>query len=164
MDERPALYVGIDVGKRWHQAAFVGPDGNDLAKTLRFANTSEGYAAFKARLEAAARGGRVRMALEATGHYWMALYQRLNDDGHEVVVLCVCKCARSGRCKSSSGRRSPACNRRKPRRREAGWEATRGEWPVRNESELDSAVSRGEPASQRRSPNRRQPDASHAEG
>jgi transposase len=87
MDDRPALYVGIDVGKHWHQAAFVGPDGKDLAKALRFANTAEGYAAFKGRLEAAVRGGRVRIALEATGHYWMALYQRLNDDGHEVVVF-----------------------------------------------------------------------------
>ena len=27
-----------------------------------------------------------RIALEATGHYWLALYQRLNDDGYEVVV------------------------------------------------------------------------------
>ena len=42
MDDRPALYVGIDVGKRWHQAAFVGPDGTDSAKALRFANTAEG--------------------------------------------------------------------------------------------------------------------------
>ncbi len=39
MDERLVLYVGIDVGKRWHQAAFVGPDGHDSAKALRFANT-----------------------------------------------------------------------------------------------------------------------------
>ncbi len=87
MDHRPALYVGIDVGKRRHQAAFVGPDGIEAAKALRFANTAEGYLALKARLEAAACGGRVRVALEATGHYWMALYQRLNDDGQEVVVF-----------------------------------------------------------------------------
>ena len=61
MDHGPALYVGIDVGKRRHQAAFVGPDGTDAAKALRFANTAEGYLALKARLEAAARGGRVRV-------------------------------------------------------------------------------------------------------
>lgn len=77
---------------------------------------------------------------------------------------CVCECARSERCKSSSGRRSPACNRRKPRRREAGWKATGGERPVRNARELDSACSRGEPAGKRRSPNRCEPAASHAEG
>jgi transposase len=87
MDPKITLYVGIDVGKRWHHAAFVGPEGQDLAKTLRFANTAEGYATFQGRLEAAARGGRVRIALEATGHYWLALYQRLNDDGQEVVVF-----------------------------------------------------------------------------
>ena len=59
MDPKITLYVGIDVGKRWHHAAFVGPEGQDLAKPLRFANTAEGYAAFKGRLEAAARGALV---------------------------------------------------------------------------------------------------------
>ena len=85
MDERPALFVGIDVGKRWHQAAFIGPDGKDLAKALRFANTAEGYAAFKGRLEpphaAVASGWRWRPPA-TTG--WRST-QRLNDDGHEVV-------------------------------------------------------------------------------
>lgn len=40
----------------------------------------------------------------------------------------------------------PACSRPKLRRREAGWGASGGEWPVRNASELDSAGWFGEPA------------------
>jgi hypothetical protein len=77
---------------------------------------------------------------------------------------CVCKCARSGRCKSSPSRRSPACSRPKLRRREAGWGASGGERPVRNASELDSAETGGEPAAKRRSPNRRESAVRGAEG
>jgi transposase len=87
MGQDSTLYVGIDIGKRRHQAAFVGDDGQERAKTLRFDNSTEGYRALKDRLKEAANGGGVRIALEATGHYWMALYQRLVDDGYQVTVF-----------------------------------------------------------------------------
>jgi hypothetical protein len=46
----------------------------------------------------------------------------------------------------------PACSRTELRRREAGWGVPGGEGPVRNASELDSAVCLGEPARYWRSP------------
>jgi hypothetical protein len=43
-DRQAPFFAGIDVGKRTHDAAVVDVNGNPcLSKTLKFANTREGY-------------------------------------------------------------------------------------------------------------------------
>jgi len=36
------IAVGIDIGKRMHEACFLAADGRPLGRSLRFANSSEG--------------------------------------------------------------------------------------------------------------------------
>ena len=48
-DRLAPFFVGIDVGKRTHYAAVVDVNGSPcLSKTLKFANTREGYTQMQA--------------------------------------------------------------------------------------------------------------------
>jgi transposase len=46
------ISVGIDVGKDAHEACFLGDDGREVGRPLRFANTAAGIAALRERLDA----------------------------------------------------------------------------------------------------------------
>ena len=79
------IAVGIDIAKHTHEACFLSPDGQELGKSLRFRDDRPGVQALLARgqqLPAAATIG-----LEATGHYWLALYDALVQAGLTVQVL-----------------------------------------------------------------------------
>lgn len=78
-------FVGIDIGKRSHEAMFLDEGGEQQGKALRFATTRAGAQEFLGRLKEA--GSPTVCALEATGHYWVALYTFLRDAGVEVIVL-----------------------------------------------------------------------------
>jgi transposase len=77
--------VGIDIGKRNHEAVFLDDVGEQQGKALRFANTRSGAHELLGRLQECSPAG--VCALEATGHYWLALYTFLRDAGIEVIVL-----------------------------------------------------------------------------
>jgi transposase len=79
------LYVGIDIGKRAHEATILDEAGQQQGKSLRFANTREGAAQLLSRLTASDQPA--ICALEATGHYWLALYEYLHQAGLSVVVV-----------------------------------------------------------------------------
>src|SRR5579883_2798683 len=77
--------VGIDIAKRTHEAVLLDDAGEQLGKPLRFANTRAGAQELLARLHAT--GASCLCAMEATGHYWLALYTFLRDAGVDVIVL-----------------------------------------------------------------------------
>ena len=77
--------VGIDVGKRHHVAVILDANGQQVGKALRFANDQAGFEQLRDQL--AAVGEVTLIGLEATGHYWLALYAMLSDAGYELVVL-----------------------------------------------------------------------------
>lgn len=79
------LYVGIDIAKRSHEATVLDETGSQLAPSLKFANTVEGVQALLERVKGYEQP--VSFALEATGHYWLALYERLTSSGHAVAVF-----------------------------------------------------------------------------
>ena len=79
------ISVGIDVAKRSHEACFMSANGQELGRPLRFANTSGGVALLTDRLRGLDQP--VSIALEATGHYWLPLYERLSRDGFAVQVV-----------------------------------------------------------------------------
>jgi transposase len=86
------IAVGIDVGKRAHEACFLDGDGREVGRPLRFANTAAGVATLRARLDAlpepvAGVPPRVTVALEASGHYWLGLHRRLVAGGVAVQVV-----------------------------------------------------------------------------
>jgi transposase len=75
-------YLGIDIGKNNHEAGFINQDGKHLGKSLRFSNTREGFenllAFIKQRLP---EEENFCIGMEATGHYWLALYTYLQKQG-----------------------------------------------------------------------------------
>jgi transposase len=82
------LYMGIDVGKNNHEAGIINPEGKHLGKSLRFTNTSEGYV----KLVNFIRDKRsadepLKIGMEATGHYWLALYSYLFEQGFDISVI-----------------------------------------------------------------------------
>jgi transposase len=78
-------FVGIDIGKRTHEAVILDDAGEQHGKALRFANTRAGAQELLARRQEV--GSPCVCALEATGHYWLALDAYLGDAGFEVTVL-----------------------------------------------------------------------------
>jgi len=77
--------VGIDVGKRHHVAVILDANGQQVGRALRFANDQVGFEQLRNQL--AATGEVILIGLEATGHYWLALYAMLSGAGYELVVL-----------------------------------------------------------------------------
>jgi len=77
--------VGIDIGKRHHVAVILDASGQQVGKALRFANDQAGFAQLLDRLATA--GEIILVGLEATGHYWLALFSALTAAGYDLVVL-----------------------------------------------------------------------------
>ncbi len=80
--------VGIDIAKRRHEAAVIGGDGNLVIKPFSFTNDCSGYNRLLGTLRKAKLAlDDVSFAMEATGHYWLALFSRLQKEGFRVQVI-----------------------------------------------------------------------------
>jgi transposase len=78
-------YCGIDVAKRKHAIALLDEHGQPVQRSFTIDNTRAG---FDQLLQALAHlPGPLLIGLEATGHYWWALYEDLTQHNHSVVVL-----------------------------------------------------------------------------
>jgi transposase len=77
-------YIGIDVAKHHHDALGMDDSSRIVLPSFRFSNTRAGAEELIARLEAL---GEVRLAMESTGHYWIALHEYLIDHGYAVTVF-----------------------------------------------------------------------------
>ena len=78
-------YIGIDVGKRHHVAFTLDAQGQTVSKALKFANDQDGFDKLLSHL--AALNEVKAIGLEATGHYWLALYSALTEIGYTLIVL-----------------------------------------------------------------------------
>ena len=78
-------YCGIDVAKRKHAIALLDENGQPVQRAFSIENTRAGFDQLLQAL--AALNGPVLIGLEATGHYWWALYDDLTHHEHRVVVL-----------------------------------------------------------------------------
>jgi transposase len=88
--------VGIDVGKRSHEAGFLNGSGEPIGRSLRFANTASGVQALHERLQALPEAPTI--ALEASGQYWLGLQRRLAPAGYATHVINPLQ-ARASRCR-----------------------------------------------------------------
>lgn len=79
------IAVGIDIGKRRHEACFLDWAGQEVASPLRFAHNRSGVRLLQERLETLAEPATV--AMEASGHYWIALERCLRQAGLPVQVV-----------------------------------------------------------------------------
>lgn len=83
-------YVGIDIGKYIHQAILCNTDAKPIASSLRFHSSYEGYQVFTDYLKKIVdpkNFGDIRVGMEATGSYWLSLYEHLHKLGLQVMVL-----------------------------------------------------------------------------
>jgi len=78
-------YCGIDVAKRKHAVALLDEHGHPVQRPFTIENTRAGFDQLLQAL--AGLKGPVLIGLEATGHYWWALYEDLTHHDHPVVVL-----------------------------------------------------------------------------
>jgi len=79
------FYCGIDIAKKKHDAVILADDGNTQGKPLTITNTASGFEELIARLQSVDQN--MLIGLEATGHYWLALFEALSDAGFKIVVL-----------------------------------------------------------------------------
>ena len=68
-------YVGIDIGKEIHEAGDIDEQGVPLGRSIRFSNTLNDYQRS------------IQIAMEATSHYWLLLYDFLKVRGYEATVI-----------------------------------------------------------------------------
>lgn len=78
-------YVGIDVSKQHHDATVINASGQVVIPPFRFPNTRQGLLTLLAHLQTLE--GPVHIAMEATGHYWLPLYEALTAHGYPVSVF-----------------------------------------------------------------------------
>jgi transposase len=78
-------FVGIDVGKRHHQAVVVDQQGEQCGDAIGFSNTRSGVESLVERMEALDEP--VNVALESSGQYWLCLYDQLTSRGYHVAVI-----------------------------------------------------------------------------
>jgi transposase len=78
-------FVGIGVGKRYHQAVIVDEQGKHCGDPLGFSNTRPGIDSLVEKLEEL--GESVRAALESSAQYWLCLYDQLTSCGYDVAVI-----------------------------------------------------------------------------
>ncbi len=80
--------VGIDIAKRSHMVRIIDSDGKTVCKPFPIRNSCSGCNALLGRLRKLTnQKGEFIFAMEATSHYWLALYTRLRREGYQVVVL-----------------------------------------------------------------------------
>ena len=80
--------IGIDIAKRGHVAAVVEQNGKLLVESFKFCNTADGFAKLLSRLEqAGVSGADALVGMEATGHYWIALFAFLCSQGYRGAVI-----------------------------------------------------------------------------
>jgi len=82
------FYIGIDIAKNNHEASIIDQTGHSLCESISFRNSQDGcnklfdlFNKFNINTDNCVIG------LEATGHYWLALYSFLTDLGYDLKVI-----------------------------------------------------------------------------
>lgn len=82
------VFVGVDIAKTDHVACAVDETGDKLTRPLAFKNSEAGFDKLAAWLEGVAEEpSEVHVAMEATGHYWMACFSYLAARGFRACVV-----------------------------------------------------------------------------
>jgi transposase len=79
------FYCGIDVAKRKHAVAMIDEGGKLQKPVFEIENNQAGLAFLVDSLKQL--GGDVQVGLEATGHYWLSLYDVLTRNDYSVAVI-----------------------------------------------------------------------------
>ncbi|SDX06732.1 Transposase [Alicyclobacillus hesperidum] len=81
-------FIGIDIGKRQHEACIIDSSGQIQSKMFRFSNTQAGGQKLIEWMRAVDPNlASFCVGMEATGHYWLALYTFLCKQGIRPLVI-----------------------------------------------------------------------------
>jgi transposase len=81
-------YCGIDIAKRKHEASVIEQSGRAISKSFSLENSADGAAKlFKFFKDNNIAKNSVIIGMEATGHYWLALYSFLTEEDYDVKVI-----------------------------------------------------------------------------
>lgn len=78
-------YCGIDIAKQKHDAVILDETGKTIGRSVKIENTASGFSELLTILQALDQT--VTLGLEATGHYWLALYETFSQAGFDIVVM-----------------------------------------------------------------------------
>ena len=82
------VYIGIDIAKRFHVLSAVDDDGRTVIESFKFANSDAGFKNLLERLKKAnVRTDGSLAGMEATGHYWIALFDFMTAHGYDAAVI-----------------------------------------------------------------------------
>lgn len=82
------LFAGIDIAKYDHVIGAVDERGRSLSKPMAFKNSQAGFEKLAAYLGGLSDDkADVMVGMEATGHYWLACFCFLSEQGYEVAVI-----------------------------------------------------------------------------
>lgn len=79
--------VGIDIGKKHHEASIVSPEGKQIGRSLRFATTHKGADSLMSFIFKNIGNSPCVFGMEATGHYWYPIYSFLKAKGYTICVI-----------------------------------------------------------------------------
>jgi transposase len=83
------FFAGVDIAKRQHEICVLDAEGKHVL-AMPVPNTQAGGERFLRALQGQCGGQapeNVRFCMEATGHYWLALYGFLTHQGYQVHVV-----------------------------------------------------------------------------
>ena len=78
------FYLGIDIGKSFHVASLIDDKKNVIFKGFQFKNTTDDANLL---LQKISSYPEIEIGMEATGHYWLALYSFLIKQNYVVHVV-----------------------------------------------------------------------------
>lgn len=82
------FYIGIDIGKRHHEAGLIDDKGDHVGKTVRFANSKDGSEKLLQFInQYKLTSDNAVVGLEATGHYWLSVFSFLHKLGFKTTVF-----------------------------------------------------------------------------
>lgn len=82
------FYIGIDIGKRHHEAGLINDKGDPMGKTIRFANSKEGSEKLLQFInQYKLTPDNSVVGIEATGHYWLSVFSFLHKLGFKTTVF-----------------------------------------------------------------------------
>ena len=80
-------YIGIDIGKNYHEASIVNSYGTQIGRSFRFASTHKGADKLLSHINQIINDADYVFGMEATGHYWYTIYSFLMEHGFTVYVI-----------------------------------------------------------------------------
>jgi len=82
------FYCGIDIAKYKHEASVIDASGKALLDSISFSNSKDGCEKVLALFEKlGVTSASVVVGMEATGHYWLSVYEHFSSLGYDVKVI-----------------------------------------------------------------------------